>query len=58
MWGDFRELTDSKSLESYLLNRQFEHSQYCHYTNLAAIDNILGENEFWLGNVKRFNDKK
>lgn len=57
-WEQFGKLKDFRSVEEYLLGREYGHGEYCHYTRLSVINSILSNQEFWLSNVNGFNDKK
>lgn len=55
-WNQFGKLQSCKDLEEYLIDREYQHSKYFHYTDLNAVDGILKNKGFWLSNVSRFND--
>ena len=55
-WNQFGKLQSCKDLEEYLIDREYQHSKYFHYTDLNAVDGILENKGFWLSNVSRFND--
>lgn len=52
----FIHIEKSSELAEYFAGREYRHGKYCHYTNLRAIDNILGEKKFWISNVAGLND--
>lgn len=55
-WHGFGNVKSCSDLEDYLTGREYEHSDYCHYTSLKVINSILGNRTFWLSNVSGFND--
>ncbi len=55
-WNEFGKLKTSADISGYLPGREFRHDKFCHYTNLKAIDNILGSMSFHMSNVSAFND--
>lgn len=55
-WNQFGRLKNANDLEDYM-HREYEHSNYFHYTSLNSIDSILKNNEFWISPISRFNDK-
>lgn len=55
-WNEFNKVHNNNDLEGYLYNREFEHSNYYHYTTAKAVDSILSGNSFWVSNVSGFND--
>ena len=55
-WNQFGELRTCHDLNTYLLNREYQHSNYFHYTKLDVVNSILKNREFWLSNVSEFND--
>lgn len=56
-WNNFSQIEYIKDLSDYL-TRQYEHTEYNHYTDLDTIDEILKNREFFLSDVRGFNDKK
>lgn len=40
-WNQFGKLQSCKDLEEYLIDREYQHSKYFHYTDLNAVDGIL-----------------
>lgn len=56
-WNNFSKITNITDLSEYL-KREYEHTEYNHYTDLEAINNILESREFFLSDVRGFNDKK
>lgn len=56
-WNNFSKITNTKDLSGYL-TREYEHTEYNHYTDLKTIDNILKKRELWISDVRAFNDKK
>ena len=57
-WKEFGKLRTSDDMEDYLLNREYEHTRYFHYTTLETVKNILKGNQFWISNVNGFNDEE
>ena len=57
-WNEFGKLKTSAELSDFFEQRLFEHTEYCHYTKIMALESILEKRVFWLNNVSRFNDKK
>ena len=55
-WNEFGKLKTNEDINIYLSGREFRHNKFCHYTNLVAIDKILGSMSFHLSNVSMFND--
>lgn len=45
-----------KSLEDILEHKEYNHEEYCHYTDLKTIDRIIKGKAFMMGNVNGFND--
>lgn len=56
-WNEFGTLKDSVQLDEYLAGREYRHGEYCHYTKLHVLNDILGSKELWLSPVVGFNDK-
>lgn len=56
-WNNFSQIEYIKDLSDYL-TREYEHTEYNHYTDLDTIDKILKNREFFLSDVRGFNDKK
>ena len=52
----FGKIKNYSQMIEYFEGRHFRHSRYFHYSSLENINSILESNEFWLGQVKRFND--
>lgn len=52
----FGKIKNCSQMIEYFDDRHFRHSKYFHYSSLENINSILESNEFWLGQVKRFND--
>lgn len=57
-WNTFVQLKNANELNEYFDSREYKHNDYCHYTSLKVVNDILQENMLWLGNVNGFNDKK
>lgn len=57
IWNKFGTLTTADELNTYFINREYEHTYYYHYTTLEVINSILENNAFWLSNVAGFNDR-
>ena len=57
-WHSFGKQKSYEDMVEYFRNREYEHSNYYHYTNLKVIDSILEKEEFWVSCVNGFNDKK
>ena len=55
-WSEFSNLKGCSDIESYLSGREYQHSDYCHYTRLDVINSILENCTFRLSNVSGFND--
>lgn len=55
-WNQFGNLQSCRDLEEYLMDREYQHGKYFHYTNLDAVNEILKNKGFWLSNVGGFND--
>lgn len=56
-WNKFAKIESVKDLSKYL-TREYEHTEYNHYTDLKTIDKILENREFLLSDVRGLNDKK
>lgn len=56
-WNNFSKIKSVKDLSEYL-TREYEHTEYNHYAELRIIDEILKNREFFLSDVRGFNDKK
>lgn len=57
-WNQFGKLCTCQDLDDYLINREYRHGHYFHYTKLNVADSILQNRKFWLSNVSGFNDTK
>lgn len=57
-WNDFGKLKDSIQLNEYFDGREYTHGDYCHYTKLHTLNDILLNREVWLSSVTGFNDQK
>ena len=55
---NFSSLKKGEDICDYLCERPFKHSNYCHYTSLKVVDEILKNNEFWVSSVSHLNDLK
>ncbi|MCM1054755.1 MAG: hypothetical protein NC394_04445 [Bacteroides sp.] len=55
-WSNFGKLSKASELSEYLDGREYTHGGYYHYTSLDAINNIIGNKEFWISPVTNFND--
>ncbi|WP_028504929.1 DUF2971 domain-containing protein [Ruminococcus sp. FC2018] len=55
-WNQFGSLCSVKELANYM-QREYDHSNYYHYTKLCVIDSILEKNQIWASCVKGVNDK-
>ena len=56
-WKSFGYTRSLQDLNAYLVNREYEHGDYCHYAGLTVIESIITGREFWISNVDNFNDK-
>ncbi len=56
-WYDFDDIESVDDLILYW-NREYDHTEYSHYTNLNALNSILEYKELWISSVEKFNDKK
>jgi hypothetical protein len=59
-WNQFGKLSSLQNLEDYFAckPRQYNHSNFFHYTTAEAVESILKNKRFWLTNVQYFNDIK
>lgn len=57
LWNEFGKLKNNDDLREYMYNREFEHTNYYHYTSLENINSILKNKHFWLSCVAGFNDE-
>jgi hypothetical protein len=55
-YRDFPQIETCEDLINYLDGREYSHKYYLHYTNIKAINSILG-NGFWISCVDGFNDE-
>lgn len=56
-WKAFKDIKTADELAVYMKERAFMHRKYYHYTSADIVNSILGQNEFWLSCVSKFNDK-
>jgi len=57
-WNQFSELRTASDLSDYLRGREYNHTEYYHYTRAANVEKILNGHKFLLSNVHNFNDKR
>lgn len=55
-WRDFGKIENCQRLQKYLDGREYGHNDYCHYSTLKVLNNILASREIWLSPVSGFND--
>ena len=54
---EFKSITTAKGLEEHFHNSGFGHTHYSHYTKITIVNDILRNNEFWMGCAADCNDE-